>query len=586
MGSVATVKIHKSPWSSPETDSTFGKDGRVLTPFCPGSVPVSFSDEPEIIPHRSIDTGSRTSLSATLYTDPWARANLQWKSLAHFHQSCRRQSPRVLSQLPNSEHAPRHSHHSYDALVPTNYSSSGGLQFETGPYQWDESPKTTANPGLSPPEVGQGSGKNENTHFVTKDHSLLDVSALEIATLDCTVKMSTVATVAVNGKLCVHHLAIVSFIMHMDAVYAEKISLSFMISNALRTNHNYILERGQSSVLFKEDVSKPGFFPCEGAELVVVRDSCDLVKPLNLYFSLTYLSPWHSVMISLPTVRPKKGRSLSEVVFIAEPQPPLSMETYVGDPPSSWRLYQHPVNQVTCYERIDLPEPYPERFQDDIQMKFSELGLVRFRALGESTFSRAIWKLDIAIRKNLKEQMECRMSFFVEVGAATAILTLISHGWVPQYFIVDGCIATEKAGECWKDKEGHITIFRQAHMGPGPIMVETYWQGSPKHDSHDVGSTHSLHLPRVASHKVLGGRLTCRAADSKHRWEGALYCPLIRVQSLFWTVLEKDSTHTPPSMGLLHYSLRWIRATRSFSNASQRRVLKILAALTFSIARA
>ena len=494
----------------------FGEDARILRPFCPGSVPVSCSDELELIPHRSIDTSSRTRLSATLYTDPGARANLQWKSLAHFHRSSRRQSLRVLSQLPNSENAPPHSHHSYDALVPTDYSSRGGPPFETGPYQWDESPKTTAHPRLSPLEARQSSGRDENTYLVTKDRSLLDVSALETATLDCTVKMSTVAKVADNGELHVHHLAILSVIMPMEAVYAEKISLSFMISNALRTNHKCSLELGQSSVLFK-DVSKPGLFPREGAELVVVRDSRDLVKPLNLYFNFTYLTPWHSVVISLPTVRPKKGRSLSEVVFIAEPRPPLSMETFVGDPLSSWRLYRHSVNQVTCYERIDLPEPYPARFQDDIQIRYLELGPVRFRALGDSTFSGVVWNLDIAIHKRFREQMECRMSFSVDVGAATALVTLISHGWVPLYFIIDDCVATEKAGECWKDKEGYITIFKQAHMGPGLIMVETYWQGSLKH-----GSTHSLHLPRVANHKVLGGKLTCQAADSKHRSERAL----------------------------------------------------------------
>ena len=451
--------------------------------------------------------------------DPRARANLQWKSLAHFHQSSRRPSPRVLSQLPNIENAPRHSHHSYDELVPTNYSSRCGQPFETDPYQWDQSPKTTAHPGLSPFEVHQSSGRDGNTYL---DRSLLDVPALETATFDCTVKMSTGATVADNGTLHVNHLASLSFIMPMDAVYAEKISLTFMISNALRTGHKCSLELGQSSVLFKEDVSKPGFFPREGAELVVVRDSCDLMKPLNLYFSLTYSSPWHSVVVFLPTVLPKEGRSLSEVVFIAEPQPPLSMETYVGDPFSSWRLCEHPVSQVTCFERIDLPGPCPARFQDDIQIKFSKLGPVRFRALEESTFSGLVWKLDIAVHKSFREQIECQMSFFVEAGAATALVTLIPHGWVPRYFIVDSCVATEKAGKCWKDKEGYITIFKEAHMGPGPIMIETYWQGSPKHASHDVSSTHGLHLPRVANHKVLGGRLTCQAADSKHCWERAL----------------------------------------------------------------
>ena len=107
------------------------------------------------------------------------------------------------------------------------------------------------------------------------------------------------------------------------------------------------------------------------------------------------------------------------------------------------------------------------------------------------------------------------MSFFLEVGAATPLVSLGPHGWVPRYFIVGGRVATEKVGECWKNKEGHITIFKQAHMAPGPIMVETYWQGSSECDKPDGSTTDDILLPRVTDRKVLGGRLTCRANESK-----------------------------------------------------------------------
>ena len=516
--SVATVNVFKSPtshWPSPEADSWFEEDAGVRVPFSYGSVPMCCSVEPEDTPHKDTDKSSKTYIPATLYTNARTRATPQWKSLAHFHQLRGRQSPRILSQIAKCENGPCHSDQSYDALIPTNKFFGSSLPFDTGPYQWGQSPKTTAHTKLSPIEVRQDAGGDKDTNLVTKDRSLLNVPAVE--TWDCTVKMSTVATVTGDGKLHVHHLAVLSVIMPKELVCAEKVGLSFMIFNALRTDHKCSLGPGQSSVSFEEDASTPGFFPREGAELIIVRDNCDLVKPLNLYFNFTYLPPWHSVMVSLPTVRPKKGRSLSEIVFIAETQPPLSMETYIRDQLSSWKLCEHPVSQITCYERFHIPGPDPVRFQDNIQMRFSELQPVRFRALGGLNLSSLIWKLDIAVHELPGEQIECRMSFLVEVGVAMALVTLIPHGWLPRYFIIDGCVATEKAGDCWKNKEGYITIFKQAHMDPGPIMVETYWQGSPKHGSHDVGSIYNLPLPRVANRKVLGGRLKSRAADSKHR---------------------------------------------------------------------
>ena len=510
--SVATVIVRLTPNNdrpSPKTDSGFEGDAHVLTPYLAGSLPVSCSVEPPVTPHKSSKKRLRTSFSAPLYNDVPARESLQWKSMAHFQKSSHRLSPRILSRLPNGEQAFRHSDKSCD---PSGVVSKVSLPIENGPCQWSQSPKTTAQPRLSPTEVGQDSGREGDT---SKDHSRRDVPALKISIWDCTTRLSTVATVAGNGNLHVHHLALLSVIMPMEALYPDKVSLSFMVFNALRTDQKRNLGLGQSSLLFKENVSQAGFFPREGVELVIVRDRSDLEKPLNLHFAFTYLSPWHFVMASLPTFRPKEGRSLSEVVFIAEPRPPLSMTTYIRDPVSSWRLHDHAVSQVTCYERTDLPRLHSAGFGDDILMRILELEPVRFRALGESILSRVIWNLDITVHELPGEQVDCRMSFFVEVGMATALVSLIPHGWVPRYFIVDGRVMTEKAGECWKDKEGQITIFKQRHIGYGPIMVETYWQEPPKYNGQNVYNTDSLPLPRVAHRKVLGGRLTCRANKSK-----------------------------------------------------------------------
>ncbi|KAF6237795.1 hypothetical protein HO173_003996 [Letharia columbiana] len=512
--SATTVKVRMSPSPDrpfPETDSRVGEVARVCRPCLAGSLPGSCSAGPPIIPYKSSNNSLETSLSAPLYTDTPARGNLQWTSMAQFHKSGHRLRPRTPSQLPNGEQMTRDSDKSQDALVRTTDTFKGNLPIEIVPCKWSQSPGITPYPELLPIEAHQDWGREEDPYVVAKDLSRPNVPTVKIATWDCTVKLSTVATVTGNGRLHIHHLALLSVIMPREELYAEKVSLSFVVTNALRNDHKSSLGPGQSSLLFKEDVSQPGFFPREGAELVIVRDSCDLEKPLNLYFAFTYPSPCHFGMASLPTFRPKEGRSLSEVVFIAEPLPPLSMRTFIRDPLSSWKLCHHPASQVTCYERIDLPRLYPAGFQDDIQMRILELESVRFLALGESTLSSVVWKLDITVHELPEEQLECRISFFLEVGAATALVSLVSHGWVPRYFIVDGRIATEKVGGCWENKEGHITIFKQAHMGPGPIMIETYWQGPPKNEERDGNSTDNSPLPRVADRKVLGGRLTCQA---------------------------------------------------------------------------
>ena len=484
----ATVEVRM--FSTPDkpfskTDPRVGEEIHWCTPDLAESFRGSCSVERPTTTHDLSNKKLDTTFSAPSYTDTPARGNLQ-KSMAQFHKSGRRLGPRT-----------------------------------------PQSPESAVDAGLLPSEVHIEWGGEEDQYVVNQDKDRPDVPALEVVTWTCTVKLSTVATVTGNGRLHVHHLAVLSVIMPKKELHAEKISLSIVVTNALRNDHKRRLGPGQYSLLFKEDDCQPGFFLRKGAELVIIRDSCDLENPLNLYFAFTYPSPGDFFMASLPTFRPKEGRSVSEVVFIAEPLPPLNMRTFTRDPLSSWKLCHHPVSQVTCYERTDLPRLYPGGFQDDIQIRLLELDPVPFQALGTSIFPGVVWNLDMTVHELPGGLVEFRLSFFLEVGAGTALVSLVPHGWVPRYFIVDGRVATEKGGECWKNKEGHITIFKQAHMAPGPILVETYWQGPPKRDKLDCYSTDSSQLPRVADRKVLGGSMTCGANEGKYLWQRPLSYSLI-----------------------------------------------------------
>ena len=519
--SVNTVKVYSSPTLErlfSQADPRAGENASVQSSYLSEPLPDSRSVKQPISPYHISNRSLEASSCAPSFTDTPARGNLQWKSMAQFHRSRYRLRPRALLQLSNGRQMGRVSDASRDPLVPTLESFDGNLPSNFVPRQWSRwsnPSEMAAKPKVLPIESHQHSAQEEYNYVSTYDQGCPDVSAFEIATFDCTVKLSTVATVTSNGNLHINHLVLLSVITPIEGSGSLKVGLSFLVTNALHESCIRSLGSSQSSILFKQDVSQLGLFPREGAELVVVRNRCDVEKPISLYFAFTYLSPCQSMTTSLPAFRPKEGKSLSELVFIAEPLPSLSMKTFVSDPLSSWKLCHHPVSQVTCYERIDLPRLYPASFQDDLQMRLVKLAPVRFRALGGSSLSSVVQKVEITIYDRPGQQVECGMSFVLEIGAATALVSLDPHGWEPRYFIVDGRVATEKGGKCWINKEGHITIFRDAHMAPGPIMVETYWQGPPKQGKLDGHSTIYLPLPRVMDRKVLGGKLTWQDNECK-----------------------------------------------------------------------
>ena len=519
--SINTVKVHRSP--APErlfsqADPRAGENASAQESYLSESLPDSRSVKQPISPYHMSNKSPETGVCAPLHTDTHARGNLQWKSMAQFHRSRYRLRPRALLQLLNGKQMGHVSNESRDTLVPTMDPFDGDVPSSFVPRQlsqWSDSSAMAAKPKILPIESHQHSAQEEYDYVATYEQGCPDVSAFEIATFDCTVKLSTVATVTSNGNLHVNHLVLLSVIAPMEESGSLKVGLSFLVTNALHENCIHSLGASQSSILFKQDVSQPGLFPHEGAELIVVRHRCDVEKPISLYFAFIYPSPCPSVMTSLPTFRPKEGRSLSELVLIAEPLPSLSIKTFINDPLSSWKLCDHPLSEVTCYERIDLPRLYPAGFKDDIQMRLVKLAPVRFQTLGDSSLSSVVQKLEITVYDRPGEQMECGMSFVLEIGATTALVSLDPHGWEPRYFIVDGRVATQKGEECWIDKEGHITIFRNAHMASGPIMVETYWQGPPKQGKLDDHSPVYLLLPRVMDRKVLGGKLTCQDHECK-----------------------------------------------------------------------
>lgn len=331
----------------------------------------------------------------------------------------------------------------------------------------------------------------------------------QIDTWETAVKICTVITLSGSGTVQVHHHAQLSVITPNQDICATQIRLCLAVTNGLQGDHTRRLEAGQSSLSFNEKICKPQSSQLHEAEINIIRNICDKDKALDVYFTFAYPSPDRNVVASIPTFRPRKGRLISESVFIAEPLPPLVMTTLTRSQYSTWKSKKNTLHQVEHLERIEMSALYPEGLKDDIRIKIMELPPVHFTSLGEMAAIDVVWAFDIKVQRVFGVGLECHMSLSVEIGLANSVLTLNSHGWTPQYCLINGRLTTQKAGE-WRQQDGKMTLFRQHNMSSGPFKVEIYWHQPPNMDELNGSSPFEILLPRVIDREVLGGSLVCR----------------------------------------------------------------------------
>lgn len=482
--SINTVKRHISPaksWDSPYTDAGSGDFCRDQTPCksvslplvqrakrntslslgnsCPSSS-VSCAIDGILCPRETSNTMMEAAFTAPLYSKAPARRYLEWKSVREFHKN------RVAGVFGSSRTWPRR--------------------------------------GILPPGIPEG-----------LDQTYQNATIQRIVTWDCSVEICTAARISALGTVQVYHHAVISVTVPNQEVYAKRTRFSMIMMNGLRDNQTCRLAPGQSSLIFREEISTSQASYEDEAEITIERESCDLEKPIHLYLLFNYPSHRYYVIASLPTFRPQEGRVLYENVIIAKYIPPLQITPLARSGLSSWKFRDDPVNRSTFIERSEDPRFYTERLRDDIQVKIMELSRVHFPLLAGCYLSDVAWKLDIVVQKVLGAKLQCRMSFFLVVGEADAVVSIVPYGWIPTFFVVNGRLANEKEGEWRQTEDGRLILFRQPHMCPGPIRVETCWHEPLTHDIDNGSKPSDLFLPVVADRKVLGGVLICKLNNSK-----------------------------------------------------------------------
>ena len=355
-----------------------------------------------------------------------------------------------------------------------------------------------------------------NPPSLTRDLGHVKNTVHVIDSWESSVKICTTFLNHHDGKIRINHHARMTVIVPKLYIAAERTKLSITVSNSIRGKHEMLLGPGQYSLFFQEDLSSADTSSSKEGEIIIVRDTCDLDLPLNLYITLTYRLRDPQFMVALlPTFRPLKGATLSEVVALIHPSPPLAMKPLSRGDFSTWKEVTSSFAQATYFERVNMPRLYPKGFKDDIPIKIWTPSPVFFNCLDSLQPCDLIWNFDMTVEEVIGGTVECDMSFSFQVGEADRLFSIDPHGWAPKYFVIDGRLATEQAGEWRENEKGLLTLFRRSGMPRGTIQLETHWQQPSDITSSDHGKTLDLPLPRVTDLKVVGGGLTCRLDKSK-----------------------------------------------------------------------
>ena len=350
----------------------------------------------------------------------------------------------------------------------------------------------------------------------TSDLGHIEDTVHSIDSWQSSVKLCTNVLDHHDGRIQINHHARMTVVVPKLYIAAEQTKLSIIVSNGIRGKHEMLLGPGQYSLFFQEDLSSADTTSSKEGEIIIVRDTCDLDLPLNLYLTLTYhLRDPHSMVVVLPTFRPRKGGTLSEVVALTHPSPPLAMKPLSRGDFSTWKEVTSSFAHATYFERVCIPRLYPKGLKDDIRIRIWTPSPVFFNCLDSLQPCDLVWNFNMTVEEVIGGIIECNMSFSFQVGEADRLVSIDPHGWAPKYFVIDGRLATEQAGEWRENEKGLLTLFRRSEMVRGPIQLETYWQEPSDIASSDHGNTLDLPLPRVTDLKVVGGGLTCRLDKSK-----------------------------------------------------------------------
>lgn len=318
---------------------------------------------------------------------------------------------------------------------------------------------------------------------------------------------------------------------HLDDIFAERVTMSILVKHGPREGGIYRLQSGQCLVQLFEDKSAATAGSRGPVEIVIERDFWDVDKRLGLEFTCRY-PDMEKISISLPVIKPKSGKVLSEKIWALKPSPPLRFEAVSRPLLSTWEVRKQTIAQreLLCFTRMKMPALYPYGLADEANFQLRRLNPTLFN--GSPVWNtpaegpcNIIPSLEMIVDILPGKRIECRMSFDLEIGDHDRIIQVDAIGWQPKYALANGHLCTKTYAPWWDDSS-RMSMFRSPWMQSGQKLrmelsfVVHRHVGDCTADRGDWIKL-SYALPRVTDKFILGGSVTCNYNDAVVAVHGA-----------------------------------------------------------------
>lgn len=329
-----------------------------------------------------------------------------------------------------------------------------------------------------------------------------------------------------NGQgTCMKNYANLTIETAGEDTFARRATFSVLVRNGPPSGGIYRLKSGQCSIKLSPyeytvtDLDRT-------VEIWIERDHQDMEKPLRLEFTCLY-PRIQEISILMPVLFPKSGKVLSEKIWIFKPLPPLVVHPIIRNFLSTWTFSEHFVGsrEVLCFLRMEMPPRYPNALSDDVVIRLRSHSVVSFVGLEVSDefeqvekCSNVVPSLNYIVDIVPQNQLECRMTFDLEVGTQQQLLRIDALEWVPKSSLINRRTCSQEH-PCWWEDDAQLCLFKAPWMMSGDMLhMELAFIKMGRMDDSATKSDQFMKvngtLPRILDKVVFGGDLVCNIDDA------------------------------------------------------------------------
>ncbi|MCJ1432927.1 hypothetical protein MMC27_002285 [Xylographa pallens] len=310
-----------------------------------------------------------------------------------------------------------------------------------------------------------------------------------------------------------------------EDVWADQVELFIVVRHGPLENAQYHVNNGTCAALHNTLLLFSGTKESETL-ISVLRNVKDIHYHLDISFSIP-IDVSSPTRLFLPTLRPLFGKVLSESIILGLPWLPLKLEHIQKNSHTRWKVlhFSEAEHKMMRFDRLPIPDTFPQVTDDNPQFRVSELVRVPFRSLA-TTDEDQMDEYPVSVARNLQVALfqmmggglGCQLDVEVQIEKTSQLLTIDSQGWLPSMSYVDGRLATQGHGE-WREMGDYfLTLFNTRDVKVGTVVHITFFFQQPcstpilgedyvvvERECNDKGAEQPL--PRVVGMTILQAHL-------------------------------------------------------------------------------